>query len=134
MSQVSGAGRAGFAPRRLAALDMYGTKGTRRRRRLVLTEFILGVGGCAVLGLASLAHGGPGAIALGVWLLGAALNYVPLAAHAVALSRPGALECELEAADVRRELRTATLLQLWILVPGAVLLFELRERGARRTA
>ena len=28
--------------RRLAAIDMYGTRGTTRRRRIILTEFIAG--------------------------------------------------------------------------------------------
>jgi hypothetical protein len=43
--------------RRLAAIDMYGTRGTVRRRRIILAEFVLGV-------LAM--------VAFGIWLLGRA--------------------------------------------------------------
>jgi hypothetical protein len=35
--------------RRLAAIDMHGVAGTRRRRRLILAEFVIGaVGGLAI--------------------------------------------------------------------------------------
>jgi hypothetical protein len=32
---------------------------------------------------------------LGLWFIGAGLNYAPLAVYAIALSRPGALDTEL---------------------------------------
>jgi len=54
---------------------------------------------------------------LGIWPVGAGLNYVALAWHAVALSQPGALEIELDGVDTRRELRRNNILQLCILVP-----------------
>jgi len=57
---------------------------------------------------------------VGLWLVGAGINYVPLALHARSLSRPGALEAELAGVDVRRELRRAGAQQLWIAVPLAV--------------
>ena len=37
--------------RRLAALDMYGTSGSARRRRLIRAEFIIGVAGCTLVGV-----------------------------------------------------------------------------------
>jgi hypothetical protein len=40
-----------------------------------------------------------------------------------ALSQPGALEAELAAVDLRRELRHAGLQQFWIAVPIAVAVF-----------
>jgi hypothetical protein len=40
-----------------------------------------------------------------VWAVGAGLNYVALAAFAIALSRPGHLEAELAGVDTARELR-----------------------------
>ena len=41
-------------PRRLAALDMYGTGGSARRRRLIRAEFIVGVVGCSLVGVLTL--------------------------------------------------------------------------------
>jgi hypothetical protein len=37
--------------RRLAALDLHGVAGTRRRRRLIRAEFVLGAVGCTGLGV-----------------------------------------------------------------------------------
>jgi hypothetical protein len=53
---------------------------------------------------------------LGIWI-GAGLNYAPLAAYAIALSRSGALNSELAGVDTGRELRRYSVLQLWIFVP-----------------
>jgi len=106
--------------RRLAALDMWGTAGTARRRRLIRAEFVLGAVGCTALGALALAGGGGWMTVVGLWLVGAGINYVPLALHARSLSRPGALEAELAGVDVRRELRRAGAQQLWIAVPLAV--------------
>ena len=103
--------------RRLAALDMHGARGTRRRRRLILAEFVLGAVGGAALGIWALTWGGGVAVVLGVWLLGLAVNYLPLAAHVLALWRPGRLEAELAGVDLRAELRHYTRAQLWVLVP-----------------
>ncbi|HZP72446.1 MAG TPA: hypothetical protein VFA97_03610 [Gaiellaceae bacterium] len=64
----------------------------------------------------------------GVWLVGAGSNYVPLAVDALRLSRPGALEEELAAVDMRRETRRAGLHQLWIAVPFAIVVFAVAER------
>jgi len=107
--------------RRLAAADMYGTKGSRRRRRLIRIEFSAGVVGCLALGVLALTRGGGTAwLIMGAWLVAIGLNYVPLALSAQSLSRPGALEAEMAGKDVRRELREASVAQLWIVVPLAL--------------
>jgi hypothetical protein len=110
--------------RRLAAVDMWGTAGSKRRRQLIRAEFVLGAVGCTALGALALNAGG-WQVVLGVWLVGAGVNYVPLALHAQSLSRPGALEAELAHVDPRRELRAAGASQLWIAVPFAVALAAL---------
>lgn len=116
--------------RRLAAVDMWGTAGTRRRRLLIRAEFVVGVVGCTVLGALALSSGG-WQTAVGVWLVGAGINYVPLAFHAQSLSRPGALEVELADVDPRRELRAAAVSQFWIVVPFAVAIAALIQARGR---
>jgi hypothetical protein len=106
--------------RRLAALDMWGTSGRIRRRRLIRAEFVVGVVGCITLGTFGVLSGSGWAVGLGVWLLGVGVNYVLLALHARSLSRPGALEAELVGADLPRELRRGALTQFWIAVPFAL--------------
>ncbi len=110
--------------RRLAAIDLYGTGGTARRRRIVLAEFLVGVVGMVGIGIWALTHSSDlGARALGLWLIGAGLNYAPLAMYALLLSRPGALDAELAGVDPGRELRRYGVLQLWILVPLSLVVF-----------
>jgi hypothetical protein len=120
--------------RRLAALDMWGTAGTSRRRRLIRAEFVLGAAGCLLVGTLVLASGASGVWrVVGIWLLGAGANYVPLALYAQELSRPRALEEELRGADTRRELRRAGVEQLWLAVPFAVAVAAAaQERGRGR--
>ena len=113
--------------RRLAALDMWGTRGSARRRRLIRAEFIIGVVGCGLLGVLTLASGSGWTILLGSWLVATGMNYIPLAISAQALSRPGALEAELVGADLPRELRQAGVGQLWILVPFAVVVVAMAQ-------
>jgi hypothetical protein len=106
--------------RRLAAVDMWGTAGTERRRRLVRAEFLAGAVGCTILGALALLSGTGWEVVVGVWLVGAGVNYLPLAVQAQSLSRPGALEAELEGLNLRHELRRACAGQLWIAVPFAI--------------
>jgi len=109
---------AGVNVRRLAAIDMYGTRGTPRRRQIILAEFVAGVIASVVFGVWLVAYAaGPGGRMFGIWVIGAGLNYAPLSAYAIALSRPGALTAELADVDTGRELRRYSILQLWILVP-----------------
>ena len=117
--------------RRLAALDMHGTRGTSRRRRVILAEFALGTIGGVALGVWALTWGELGGVAVGIWLLGLAANYLPLTAHVVALWRPGALEAELAGADLGAELRHYTRAQVCVLVPFWVAGLALAQ--ARRT-
>jgi hypothetical protein len=117
--------------KRLAALDMYGARGTARRRRLVLAEFagalavMIALGSWFVAGASGL-----GPRVLGIWVIGAGLNYGPLLAYAIALSRAGALEAELAGVDAGRELRRYSALQLWILVPASLVIMTARRQRA----
>ena len=70
--------------------------------------------------------------AVGLWVLGAGLNYAPLAAHAVSLNRPGALDVELADVETGRELRRYSLLQLWIFVPLSLVALAARGELMRR--
>jgi hypothetical protein len=85
------AAAAAIAARRLAALDMYGTTGSARRRRLIRAEFIIGAAGCTLLGVLALMSGTGWAIVLGIWLVATGMNYLPLAISAPSLSRLGRL-------------------------------------------
>jgi hypothetical protein len=64
------------------------------------------------------------AVGTGLWLIGVGANYVPLAVHALALGRPGALAEELSGLDLRREGHRAGVAQLWIPVPFALAIHE----------
>ena len=68
----------------------------------------------------------------GLYLTLTGLNYVPLALHAVALSRPGALDRELAGVDTGQEIRRYGVLQVWILVPLALVLMASRQAFAGR--
>jgi hypothetical protein len=115
--------------RRLAAADMWGTAGTMRRRRVIRAEFEFGAVGCTLLGvLVIVSAGSTGWALVGVWLVGAGINYVPLALYARSLSRPGRLEEELHGVDLRRELRRTGVRQFWIAVPLAVAIAALISR------
>ncbi|MEV6849292.1 hypothetical protein [Actinoplanes sp. NPDC051411] len=119
--------------RRLAAIDMWGTRGTRRRRRVILAEFTLGV--IVAIGFGAwllTATSGAGDRLFGAWLIGSGLNYAPLAGYAIRLSRPGALDGELAGVDTDRELRRYSVLQLWIVVPLALLVLAVRDEVKRR--
>lgn len=115
--------------RRLAAIDMYGTRGTLRRRRIILTEFIAALTAAMALGIwIETTASSLGARILGIWLIGAGLNYAPLAAHAIVLSRPGALDAELADVDTHQELRRYSILQLWIFVPLSLIVVAAKPR------
>jgi hypothetical protein len=107
---------------------MWGTRGSLRRRAVIRMEFYAGAIGCTALGALVLARSSGWYLLLGIWLVGAGLNYVPLAVYAQVLSRPGALEAELEGVDVGAELRRAGREQFWIAVPGAVALAAVLRR------
>lgn len=106
--------------RRLAAADMRGTKGSLKRRRIIRAEFWAGAIGCILVGAVTLVTASGWGLVLGAWFVGVGINYVPLVVNAESLSRPGALEAELDGADLRWELRRAGAQQLWIAVPLSV--------------
>jgi hypothetical protein len=115
--------------RRLAAVDMWGTRGTRRRRTIIVAEFVLGATVGPALGLLqATTASGPWRV-LGAWIAGACLNYVPLALHAISLYPERRLETELSGVDIRGELRYYTAAQLWVAVP---LLFVALDPVQRR--
>ncbi|MGS2614478.1 hypothetical protein ACVCAH_08115 [Micromonospora sp. LZ34] len=118
--------------RRLAAIDLHGSAGSPVRRRVILAEFVLGTIGCLALGGRLLVGaGGPLDVVLGGYLAVLGLNYLPLALHAVALRRPGALARELAGVDIHGELRRYTLRQLWVLVPLLPVALALRQARRR---
>jgi hypothetical protein len=121
--------------RRLAAIDMYGTRGTTRRRRIILTEFIAGAIVMIGFGVWLTTAAGPAFDrALGIYIVLAGLNYVPLALHGVALSRPGALDQELSGVDTFQEIRRYGLLQFWIFVPLSLVVMASRQVMRRRSS
>lgn len=61
-------------------------------------------------------------------------SLAPLSLHAIALMRPGTLDAELTGVDIDRELRRYTVLQLWVFVPLALVVFAVRDALARRRA
>ncbi|MFE2070405.1 hypothetical protein ACFXDH_49960 [Streptomyces sp. NPDC059467] len=118
--------------RRLAAIDMYGTRGTTRRRRIILAEFTVAAVALVAFGVWLLMRAtGPGSSVLGAWMFAAGLNYIPLAAYAVVLSRPGALDAELAGVDTDRELRRYSILQFWIVVPLSLVVAVCHNRLTR---
>jgi len=123
----------GMDVRRLAAVDMYGTAGTQRRRRIIVAEFVLGATVGPLVAVAVLATSpGPLMTVFGVWILTACLNYVPLAVHAVGFLRtPERLAAELAGVDIPAELRHYTAAQVWVFVPLALMVFDVRQRAER---
>ncbi len=118
--------------RGLAAVDMHGAAGTLRRRRLIRAEFlagaVCGIGLGAWVAVASATAGGRW---LGVWIAGVGVNYIALALQAASLSRPGALEAELDSANLGAELRRYSRLQFWIFAPLALAVLAFRQRRNR---
>jgi hypothetical protein len=121
--------------RRLAAVDMHGVAGTRRRRRLIRAEFVLGAVGGIGLGVwVAVTAPGAGWKAFGAWVAGVGVNYAVAAWQAALLSRPGTLEAELAGADIRRELRRYSYLQFWVVVPFLFAVLALRRPRNRYDA
>lgn len=115
-------------PRRLAAVDMYGTHGTLCRRRVILFEFVAGLIAVLAFGGWLISVGDVGNAVIGVIIVTIGLNYAPLALYAIRFSRSGALEAELSDVDVPKELRRYTVLQLWVVVPLALVVLDIRHR------
>lgn len=105
---------------------MHGTSGSRWRRLVVIVEYF-GTVLCAGLGVRWLWPAGTSGHLLALALAGIGANYAPLALHAATLTRPGALARELAEVDVRGQLRRYSLVQLWLAVPGVVMLLALTQ-------
>jgi hypothetical protein len=117
-------------PRRLAAVDMYGTHGTLRRRRIILFEFVVGLIAALAFGGWLISVGDVGNAVIGGIIVTIGLNYAPLAVYAIRFSPAGALEAELQDVDVPTDLRRYTVLQLWVFVPLALVVADVRRRLA----
>ncbi len=108
--------------RRLTAVDMYGSNGSRLRRTVITTEFLLGATTGPAIGLlVAFMSPGLGWQLFGAYIAGACLNYVPLSLHSFRLLHRSALEDELAGLDIGEELGRYTKLQFWLVVP---LLFD----------
>jgi len=104
--------------RRFTALDMHGTAGTHRRRRIIRAEFVIGCPAMFLLAVSVLIGGH---LLFGTYILGIAANYLPLAVYSVALFRPGSLEAELTGVqDLRGQLKRAGAAQVLLLIPFVV--------------
>jgi hypothetical protein len=112
----------GLNVRKLVALDM-----TFLGTRVIVAEYALGVLLGGVIGILSLRRGVP---VLGIPLLWIALNYVPLFLHSVDLARKGTARQEVaaELGDPKKA-RSYSWRQLWILVPFAVVVLAITQRG-----
>ena len=117
--------------RRLAAIDMYGVAGTMRRRRIIVSEFVIGFIAMITIGTSMLVVANGGWQIFGAWFIGAGLNYLPLSVHAIDLIRPGVLDEELADVDIRAELRRYTVLQLWVFVPLALVVLAVAQSRRR---
>jgi hypothetical protein len=114
--------------RRLAALDLYGRSGTRRRKRIVLAEFVVTTVLGLALGVLILASGPSlGTGVFGVGLIGIGANYGALSVHAVALARGAALHEALAGVDTERARRDYSLRQLTLAIPFWVAAQALRQ-------
>jgi hypothetical protein len=107
---------------------MYGTHGTLRRRRIILFEFVAGLIAAVAFGGWLISIGDIGDAVIGIIIVAIGLNYAPLAVYAVRFSPAGALETELSDVDVPKELRRYAVLQLWVFVPLALVVLDVRRR------
>ena len=121
MSRQAPPGKTLIDVRRLAAIDMYGRHGSKRRRRLILAEFVLAAIDIPLLGLTLVQAASVPRVFLGAYLIGVGLNFVPLGLHAISLSRAGRLGTELAGVDVAAALRRYTAKHLFIGIPLLVL-------------
>lgn len=121
--------------KRLAAIDMNGLKGGPLRRNIITAEYVLGAtAGPAIALLVMTTSESIGWTLFGAYVVGACLNYVPLAIHALLLLRQGSLEIELRGADIARELQHYTVTQLWIAMPLLFVISSGPQAFGRRPA
>ena len=114
--------------RKLAAVDLVflGAK-------VILTEFALGVIGPLAFGLLTLLRSqSTEGVLFGVYLLSLSLNYIPMLAFAIALSRRGQPETEIadELGDRRRLFRKYRRQSLILLIPIVPVVVAIIHRKA----
>lgn len=119
--------------RRLAAIDMQ-----LHGNRVTLWEFGLGAGLCAALGALSVAlgirllmYGLNWQLFFGLALLSVGVNYLPLLIHGLDLARRGTVREEAGLDTSPDAARRYTVLQLWLLVPLAMVALALAQRSHR---
>jgi hypothetical protein len=133
MIRHANASKALLDVRRLAAVDLHGRRGTKRRRRLILAEFVLAAIDIPLLGLdIMLAASSAPQVLFGAYLTGIGLNYVPLALHGISLSRAGHLDAELAGAGAGAELRRYAAKQFVLAIPLLVLILGAVQAVSRR--
>lgn len=121
--------------RRLAAIDMWGTAGTIRRRRIIAFEFVASLVVGFAIGFLLLLNGRSAfSYAVAAVVFGIGLNYLPLSWHALQLTPKGRLESELDGVDKMAELRRYAALQFWLLMPYLFLWWGIVQGLARRPA
>ena len=116
--------------RKLVALDMalHGT-------RFILAEFAFGMLVLPVIGLFSIRSVPSGSTGvgwgeiLGLWLLGVAVNYIPMFIYAVLIVRRGTVEEE--SASELSQVRRYSLQQVVVLVPLLVVILALVQEARR---
>ncbi len=122
----------GFRVTTLAALDLHGFNGSRRRRVLIFAEFVLAALCGLVLGALCVARGSSMWKVFGVYLVGLGCNYLALTVAASRMLRAHALRRRLEGVDIPSELRRYAGGQLRLLVPFLVAVLAAMEyRRAR---
>lgn len=124
--------------RKLAAFDLY-----FRRSRFVLLEFgfaVFGLGGLGVLVLLLGLARSFAAVAIGVYLVLLAIDYVPLLGYGIAISRRASSKEELRAELTNEEYFRRkygvqqTLLMVPLVIPLLALVQELRDKTRSRTS
>jgi hypothetical protein len=119
----------------LAAVDLYGRRGSPTRRVIVTIEFVAAALGCIALGVYLVATRSRALSVPGAAVFGLGANYLPLVQHAVRL-RGDRLALAAVGYDNPAARRAAAIAQLWLLVPYALVVVDLyqqhRDRGHDR--
>ena len=114
-------------PRKLAAIDI-----VFLGARLIIAEYAIGVLVAPALGVLTLLRSSSSwQLALGIYLILLGINYVPMLAYAVAISRGRTAQAELsdELADKRQAMAKYRRQSVFLLVPLVVPVIALRQGG-----
>ena len=116
-----------FRVRRLAVIDLHGSRGTARRLWLVRCEFALTIAVCVFLGVLFCRHGGVTGWILGLALLGIGCNYAVLTGWAIVLWNPQRLALEFQATSIAVDGRSYSIGQWRLAVPFLFLVLASRS-------